>query len=185
MSQFIEKEIKTALTLNQYHTLRQHFNLSEKDCIIQENYYFDTIDNQLKQLGIGLRLRLSEQSCEFTLKKRLSEYDTLEITDTLTLSTARQHLLTQTFPIGQVADYLQTLHISLTALQQIGYLKNERLECENDAGLWVLDKSHFKTGVSYELEFEYTTDTAAFFELLSQFHISYITLPTKLARALQ
>lgn len=184
MSQLIEKEIKTALTIHQYTQLCHYFQLSPEACITQKNYYFDTPQPSLKALGIGLRLRLEQDTCEWTLKKRLDAFETLEITDTLSVTNARCHLANQTFPAGQVTAYLNTLHIDIASLRQIGYLKNERLEYRNANGLWVLDKSHFKSGISYELEFEYTENATAFYELLTQFNIPYTALPTKLARAL-
>lgn len=184
MAQHIETEHKTALTQAQYKQLFSYFNCDSLHCITQENHYFDTSDQTLFSHKSGLRLRITDSVGEFTLKESLSPTQVRETTDTLTVETSKQHLQTGTLPNANVALALKQYHVSLEDLKKIGYLKNERYEISHAEGVWVLDKSYFPTGISYELEYEFIKDDETFFNFLKAQQISYTPLPSKMARAL-
>lgn len=184
MGEFVEKEIKTGLSQTEYHALYTFFECAQRIKIIQENFYFDTQQFDLQHQQLGLRIRLDQQQGEYTLKEPLNTYEKVETNDYFSLKEARHYLNSQTFPIGQVAKKLATYHIEQSQLVQIGFLKNERYEIETPTGLWVLDKSYFPSGISYELEFEYIESTTPFFEFLATQHISFKAIPSKLARAI-
>lgn len=184
MAQHIETEHKTALTDEQYLKLFQHFNCANLDCIIQENHYFDTAEQTLFSNKSGLRLRITDTVSEFTLKETVSPTQVRETTDYIASDIAKHHLHNGTFPNETVAAQLKQYQISLNQLQKIGYLKNERYEIPHHEGVWVLDKSYFPTGISYELEYEFTNDEESFFNFLTTHGITYTPLPSKMARAL-
>lgn len=185
MSQHIEKELKTQLTLEHYLYLKRYFKVNDTQLLHQENYYFDTIDNQLKQLGIGLRFRFENQTCEFTMKINHKKHEKIEITDTINNADGKYFIQTNTFPKGEVTKKLNALNVDYTQLIQIGQLKNKRYEINIPDGIFALDKSYFKTGITYELEFEYHDNPDFFFNFLEKHRIPYQSLPSKLSRALQ
>ncbi|MBF0779606.1 MULTISPECIES: CYTH domain-containing protein [unclassified Granulicatella] len=183
MGTLIEKEIRTGLSEQDYHKLYQVFECQNRKKIMQENYYFDTKDFDLRHHQLGLRIRLDDIQAEYTLKEPLSDKQKLETTDILSLDDAKEHLTHGTFPKKHVSQKLDQYHIYDTDLCQIGSLKNERYEINTLQGLWVLDKSHFPNGISYELEFEYIHSTKPFFDFLETHAIPFQDIPTKLARA--
>lgn len=184
MAQHIETEHKTALTEEQYKQLYTYFGCDSLHCITQENHYFDTPEQTLFSHKVGLRLRINDEAGEFTLKESLSPTQVRETTDYLTVENAKNHLNTGSFPDKNVSAVLKNYHISTNQLHKIGYLKNERFEIPHNEGVWVLDKSYFHTGISYELEYEFMTDETTFFDFLEHHHIAYTPLPSKMARAL-
>ncbi|MBS4750716.1 CYTH domain-containing protein [Carnobacteriaceae bacterium zg-ZUI78] len=183
MSKELEKELKTGLTESEYHHLYTFLQCDKRPLISQENYYFDTFDNQLLNHKLGLRIRLDDTHGEFTLKVPIAEHEKIEITDIFSLDLGRAYLKSNTFPNGHVVQELRHYNISSTNLIQIGTLKNERYEIETLDGLWVLDKSYFQNGITYELEFEYETNTKPFYDFLEKHGILFKALPSKLARA--
>lgn len=185
MTQTIEKELKTSLTLEHYLLLKQLFKVSEKQLLIQENYYFDTRSNSLKALGIGLRFRFENKKCELTMKINHKQNEKIEITDTLTVQEGLHYLKSSTFPKNDVYKKLQALNIDTNQLILIGQLKNERYEIKHTGGVFALDKSYFKNGMTYELEFEYDDNPQIFFDFLNKYNLPYQPLPSKLERALQ
>lgn len=183
MSSTIEKELKTALSLEHYQALFSFFKCDQLPLIKQENYYFDTANGILRQNNVGLRIRLATDKSEFTLKEPLNKYEKIETTDWVSLAEGRAYLATQTFPDAQVAQCLTQYGVALDMLQQIGYLKNERYEIAENGALWVLDKSYFTSGITYELEYEYSGAPDKFFLFLKEHDIPYRTVSSKLARA--
>ncbi|QTU82573.1 CYTH domain-containing protein [Carnobacteriaceae bacterium zg-C25] len=181
MTQTIEKELKTAISLEHYTLLLNHFNVNPTHYIKQHNLYYDTTDGKLRQNKAGLRVRLVDTTAEFTLKESIRTHEKLETTDTFELLQMTPH----TFVSGDVSEkLLKTYHISLDALTVIGELINERYEIHAPEGIWAIDKSHFPSGVTYELEFEYTTTPQPFYDLLKQLSIPYVKVASKLSRAL-
>lgn len=184
MSNYIEKEIKTGLTKEQYDKLCHYFQVDDDKRIIQQNYYFDTSDKQLRQKKWGLRIRLTQNEGELTLKVPVKKSQKLEITDVFSVEEGMAYIEKKQFPNGQVSKQLETIGVNTSQLCLIGYLKNERYDIDVEGGVFALDKSHFKHGITYELEYEYQLNDRAFWEMLEQLNIDYTPLPSKLARAI-
>lgn len=84
MTQQIEIEFKNMLTKSQYEQLIETFSIKHEQIIRQANHYFDTKESHLKQLHSALRIRVTEDSIELTLKEKASKHQHLETTDYLT-----------------------------------------------------------------------------------------------------
>lgn len=181
----IEKEIKTALTKEMFDLLCQHFNVKQTVPQTQENFYFDTPDKQLGQQKIGLRIRFEDTFGELTLKTPHQQNEMIETTTTFIKNDTVDYAKKPVFPMGDVSTLLQQRHICLDQLQCIGTLVNKRYTVVVNDGIFALDESHFKSGVTYELEFEYEQNDVAFWRLLQQFNIPFQTLPSKLVRAIE
>lgn len=185
MAKSIEKELNTLITETHYSYLKKFFNLTHDTPFTQENYYFDTIDTQLINNKMGLRLRVTTKHNELTLKIPIKKGEKLEITDYLDDNQAAVFLNTHVLPDGNVLEYLRQDNLITHPLQQIGYLKNERFEVKKNDTLFVLDRSHFKDGIQYELEFEYVnqSDTDIFYNFLKTHKIPMQKVPSKMKRA--
>lgn len=154
MSQELEIEFKNLLTEKEYTSLLEQFGAKQTDLFTQENYYYDTTEGLLKQLGSGLRIRMLPLNAELTLKTPLGQH-LLETTDALTQEEAEQLIKNHTIKAdGAVAQKLSELSVPLTDLYCFGSLKTERFEKVITEGLLVLDKSTYAGKVDYELEFE-------------------------------
>lgn len=177
----IEKEINTLIDGDTYDKLCKYFAVTDNQFMTQHNFYYDTPSATLKQHQAGLRVRIVNTQAEFTLKETISEYEKRETTDSFIIDNIHDY----SFPIGKVSKILQDNYdISMSDLLLIGKLVNERYEAITPQGVWEIDKSHFPTGISYEISLEYEENADAFYELLKKFNITYQKTPPKLARAL-
>lgn len=155
LSQQIEKEFKNLLTKEEYEQLLSTLQLNESEAIQQTNIYFDTIDNQLKNHNMGLRIRLFEDSGELTLKSPISEHEKLETTDELDLKTATDMADKGVITIdGHVAIKLTEFEIKISDLKPIGQLSTLRYTFPGEGGMYFLDESYYQDQKDYELEFE-------------------------------
>ncbi|EOT51474.1 MULTISPECIES: CYTH domain-containing protein [Enterococcus] len=185
MSQELEIEFKTLLEEETYTRLRQDFPTST--CYKQTNYYFDTPDFQLKQLGCGLRIRVFDTYGELTLKSPQTT-GLLETTDRLTLEELTDYLEHDTIkPNGEVATYLKKLAIEANAVHCFADLATTRCEITLEEGLLALDESRYGTsGHDYELELEVDAkhaDDEHFYAFLKKYNIVYQPAQNKIQRA--
>lgn len=111
-----EIEAKTILKESVYNHLKATF--PKKADFIQENYYFDTPNWDLKNHNIGLRIRIFTDHAEQTMKVpdtrpvQKKFHEVIEINDNLTLTKARELVKQaqegQSFIFsGNVGQYLQ------------------------------------------------------------------------------
>lgn len=181
MVETIEKELKTALNISHYKLLLQYFKVNDNNYHKQFNFYYDTPTQQLRKANVGLRVRVVNGVAEMTIKEPIAKHEKKETTDTFTMPTPQPMVFTN----GSVVTLLNEKYgIQLSDLILIGSLVNERYEITTPKGIWAIDKSHFPTGIAYELEFEYEQLQDPFFDLLAQFDIPYIQTKSKLARAI-
>ncbi|MGY3778913.1 CYTH domain-containing protein [Isobaculum melis] len=185
MSEQLEIEFKNLLTEPEYKKLIDHFQLQPADFFSQENFYFDTSENTLKQLGAALRIRCFSQTAEATLKTP-HENGLLEITDSLTLAEAHQLLAAkQLTGLPHISEKLATFKLTLQDFQRLGSLKTTRAEKRIAQGLLVFDQSDYNHITDYELEFEvanFEQGQAFFAHFLAEHHIPIRKTPNKVAR---
>lgn len=189
MSQEIEIEYKSLLTEQDFTTLKQTYFTTEDLPFEQTNYYFDTPNFHLKELGMGLRIRVLDSKAELTLKSPLANQEgLLETTDTISLDTdplARSNPML--WPEKAVANQLATHQITFSSLELKAELTTRRLEKKLSPDvLLVLDESWYHGQHDYELEMEVTEtiDGYTFFtDFLKSHHISQTLGGNKIARA--
>lgn len=158
MEKEIEIEFKNMLTKDEFQQLLTTY-FPDTPAFSQTNCYFDTLDNALKKKAMGLRLRKRQGKNECTLKVPTSNTNAFqEITDSLTEKEINTLIKEERVPLGRdVANYLESIGISVTDLKMIGFLTTYRREKKlNNECLLVLDESHFGKIIDYELEMEVT-----------------------------
>lgn len=187
MSKEIEIEFKSMLTKNEYETLLRYYNVSDEQFVTQTNLYFDTTDFQLKQHGMGLRIRRFADRAEATLKIPQT-IGLLEVTDPLTLNEVDEALAKDQFAqqAAEILEQLETLNIPLSDLHLIGKLITKRAEFMISEGKLALDESWYSEHHDFELELEVPNsgfDETAFKQLLAKFDLPYRKTQNKIVRA--
>lgn len=187
MSKEIEIEFKSMLTQNDYEKLLHYYNVTNKQFVIQTNLYFDTADFQLKQRGMGLRIRYFSDTAEATLKIPQT-VGLLEVTDRLSLDEVEQAINKDQFTpqATEILGQLRTLNISLSDLHLIGKLITKRAEFTIPEGKLALDESWYSDYHDFELELEvpdYNFNVGDFKQLLNKFELPYRKTKNKIARA--
>lgn len=154
MSEELEIEFKNLLTETEYLSLLHSLGAKQTDFFTQENYYFDTHTEALKNLNSGLRIRILPTTAELTLKTPFGLH-LLETTDSLSLEEAYYHITHQTIkPDGAVGKKLSKIGVAVSDLYCFGSLKTVRFEKKILEGTIVLDKSSYVGKTDYELEYE-------------------------------
>lgn len=187
MSKEIEIEFKSMLTQNDYEKLLHYYNVTNKQFVIQTNLYFDTVDFQLKQRGMGLRIRYFSDTAEATLKIPQT-VGLLEVTDRLSLDEVEQAINKDQFTpqSTEILGQLRTFNISLSDLHLIGKLITKRAEFTIPEGKLALDESWYSDYHDFELELEvpdYNFNEGDFKQLLNKFELPYRKTKNKIARA--
>lgn len=187
MSKEIEIEFKSMLTQNDYEKLLHYYNVTNKQFVIQTNLYFDTVDFQLKQRGMGLRIRYFSDTAEATLKIPQT-VGLLEVTDRLSLDEVEQAINKDQFTpqATEILEQLRTFNISLSDLHLIGKLITKRAEFTIPEGKLALDESWYSDYHDFELELEvpdYYFNEGDFKQLLNKFELPYRKTKNKIARA--
>ncbi|MFS0874363.1 CYTH domain-containing protein [Solibacillus isronensis] len=168
MTQQIEIEFKNMLTKSQYEQLLETFSIKSEQIIRQVNHYFDTKEKHLKQIHSALRIRVVEDSIEFTLKEKASKHQHLETTDYLTREEANRMLAGEGLPAYSVNERLTLFNIPVGELHCYGTLTTDRVEIPYKGGLLVFDHSFYLHCDDYEVEYE-THDEAVGKEIFSEF----------------
>ncbi|MCA1062066.1 CYTH domain-containing protein [Rossellomorea aquimaris] len=153
MSQEIEIEFKNLVTRDEFTRLTSHFQIKEEDFSSQDNHYFDTKNDLLKENQSALRIREKSGTYTLTLKTPLHD-DLLETNQRITKDEAELLLKGGRFPEGEVYDALISLQIPIPSLQHFGTLSTSRAEIDYMDGLLVFDKSSYLQKEDYELEYE-------------------------------
>ena len=184
MSQELEIEFKNILEEDEYQHLLSVFSISEDENIIQENFYFDTREFSLKNLGSALRIREKNGTYTLTLKQPV-ERGLLETHQVLTEEEAKQMLNGGNIIEGEVASIIKGLSIEPLDIVFFGSLITKRAEVEYNNGLLVLDKSYYLNKIDFEVEYEVTDEVSgkeAFIELLQQYNIPIRKTDNKIRR---
>lgn len=188
MSQQVETEFKNLLTKEEYEMLLIDFNLDDTEPVQQTNVYYDSQDWHLRELGMGLRIRLYDTFAEQTLKSPLREHEMLETTDLLTHKEGQTFVDTgQLKHDGFIAKKLFEHGINVAELKQVGQLSTVRYEIPAQMGTYFLDASYYQDQNDYELEYE-TQDLEnglrEFEQFLTSKNINRRETVQKIARAL-
>lgn len=185
MSQQLEIEFKNMLTKVEYEQLLQHFGIDYTTIDTQENHYFDTPDYQLKNVLSGLRIRITADKIECTIKERSGDNAHLETTDLLTADQAQSMLANGPFIAPEVLNRLHALKIEPAQLAVFGSLSTKRIELNYEGGLLVLDHSFYLNQNDFEVEYETTNEQEGqqiFVQFLKQHGIPNRPADKKIAR---
>ncbi len=146
----IEIEAKILLSKKDYERLVGKLGFGEKE-IVQTNYYRDSKDRRLKKYGMVLRLRKTGEQYVLTRKAPLSE-GLLEKNQSLTAKEAKSLIEHNVFPRGDIADFLNTLHLPASNLSVLAELTTNRREATYKDTELDISKNEYGKHVDYELE---------------------------------
>ena len=146
----IEIEAKVLLSKKDYERLLANipFNPQVK---VQENYFLDSEDRELKKYGMLVRLRRREGRNKLTMKAPLSE-GLLDKSQMLTDEETTALLENNIFPRGDILDFLEILHIDSARFQVLAELTTERYEGIYEGFEINISKNVYSGTVDYELE---------------------------------
>ena len=146
----IEIEAKVLLSKKDYERLLANipFNPQVK---VQENYFLDSEDRELKKYGMLVRLRRREGRNKLTMKAPLSE-GLLDKSQMLTDEETTALLENNIFPRGDILDFLEILHIDSSRFQVLAELTTERYEGIYEGFEINISKNIYSGTVDYELE---------------------------------
>lgn len=146
----IEIEAKVLLSKKDYERLLANipFNPQVK---VQENYFLDSEDRELKKYGMLVRLRRREGRNKLTMKAPLSE-GLLDKSQMLTDEETTALLENNIFPRGDILDFLEILHIDSARFQVLAELTTERYEGIYEGFEINISKNIYSGIVDYELE---------------------------------
>ncbi|WP_348922361.1 CYTH domain-containing protein [Enterococcus rotai] len=185
MSENLEIEFKTLLSIEEFSRVIDYFQLKEEQFFTQINYYFDSADFQLRKRRMGLRVRVLSDNAEITLKIP-EKVGLLEINDALSVEEAKAIVESATLPtIGNVYNKLNQLGIDQSDLRLIGSLTTKRAELKLPQGLLALDESWYNEQHDFELELEVNDATNGkkdFLSLLDTLTIKESPSPNKIQR---
>ncbi|WP_027107690.1 CYTH domain-containing protein [Lacticigenium naphthae] len=187
MSENKEIEFKSLLLNSEYDRLLNYFQLDKVDKQYQINHYFDTNNLDLKEKRSALRIRIiNDNHAEITLKTPEDNY-LLETSEDLTVDAAKRMIQSNTLEVPiSIQTVLQNIGINSTNLKKIATLETNRIEKDIPEGLLVLDESHYKNIVDYELELEvtnYEKGKVDFLNFLASHKLPYRKARNKIARA--
>ena len=146
----IEIEAKVLLSKKDYERLLANipFNPQVK---VQENYFLDSEDRELKKYGMLVRLRRREGRNKLTMKAPLSE-GLLDKSQMLTDEETNALLENNIFPRGDILDFLEILHIDSSRFQILAELTTETYEGIYEGFEINISKNIYSGTVDYELE---------------------------------
>ena len=178
----IEIEYKTLLTKEEFNRIKDY--LQQVEPIVQTNYYFDTINFELKTHKMSLRIRTFTHSAELTLKvpKKIGN---LEYNHQLSLTEAQEIIKSKQLPNIEIKQFLIRAGINLSKLTVLGNLTTTRREINTKIGLMALDYNCYAGRQDYELELEVTDaqkGKADFEAFLKANHIKFKYARSKVAR---
>ncbi|MDO4814956.1 MAG: CYTH domain-containing protein [Gemella sp.] len=182
----VEKEIefKNLLSEEEYNKIYSYYSLENETLINNSNYYYETIDFSLREVGAALRIRHTDTKSEITLKIK-GEKENLEYNAMWEEGFVPDALIQVELP-ENISSKLVELGI-LGELVLIQKIQTERKEKVLETGRMVLDKTYFLGNtVDYELEFEvenYEAGKLAFYTLLEELGIEQREALPKIARA--
>lgn len=178
MKQNIEIEYKSLLSPFDFNRLKASF-FKDAVLFVQENRYYDTLNKDLYDRRISLRIRRVNNKSLFTLKQidahnqvveHEVEDDNLDVDD------------------PRIVKLLADLHLP-TQLICISSSLTHRLLISDKFGEWCLDRNEFKNHVDFELEYEITEVTNTridrFLAFLETNSITYHKASPKYIRSLE
>lgn len=152
----IELEAKALLSKKDYEKLLKNIAF-DQHVKIQQNYYLDSEDRELKKYGIMIRLRRRDDRNKLTMKAPLGE-GLLEKSQMLSDKEAEALIQYNQFPRGEVSDFLDILHIDPSTFKILAELTTERRTSVYEGYDINISKNTYADVTDYELECD--TDSA-------------------------
>lgn len=172
----IEIESKILLTKAEYEKLLKKLRFPQEE-IVQTNYYLDSEDRLLKKYGMIIRVRVADSVTRLTMKAPLSE-GLLEKNQRLTEAETDALVNRNIFPRGDIADFLDILHIDPHTLKVLATLITHRQIMDYHGTTLDISKNVYGEKTDYELECD--SDSAQSSENMLRDICSEYDIPFKL-----
>ena len=158
MAASIEIESKALISQEDYSKILKHYEFETSKEYDQTNHYIDTPEFTLKQLGIGLRVRIIGSNYVLTLKAPLAEglYEKDQIISKEEFQKLRKG---ESFPEGIILDFVRMFGVDPTSLKILAKLTTHRVEVEIEKinKRLCIDKNVYNQITDYELELQANT----------------------------
>lgn len=185
----IEKELKVLVSKNNFNKFLNSLQIDKKTPRIQHNTYYDTINQDLKQLQTAIRLRRfpSLSYSEWTLKQAKNQFESLETTQIVNkfIDTIPNNLNTEWISSKEILTFLDKHHIDLEQLRKTFNFTTHRYVKTMPFGEFNLDITFYYDQVDYEIELEtkhLEEATIKFKKILTELNIPLKKAPKKIAR---
>lgn len=155
MAANIEIEAKVLISSEDYKKVLKHFKKEIDKEYEQVNYYIDSKNFDLKQQGIGLRIREADGLYTLTLKAPMAE-GLLEKDQMITKEQYENLSKNKVFPEGNIKEFIIMLGYKPTSLEILAKLTTHRIEIDDGNVLTKLslDKNDYNGITDYEIECE-------------------------------
>ena len=177
MNKHLEIEYKSFISEKSYNNLMNYLNLKDK-IFIQTNYYFDTINKDLFNNKIVLRIRNKENQYKLT-KKSPSNNANLE----------ESIYLNENEALSMIKNGFDASLVNINLfVKNICTLKTYRAKIEYKDGILFLDKSEYNGIIDYEIEYEANNidfNESHFKEILKELKIDYKKSYSKYKRCIE
>lgn len=170
----IEIEAKVLLSKKDYQKLLENLPF-DQNVKIQKNYFLDSSDRIMKKYGMTMRLRQRDGQNKLTMKAPLAE-GLLDKSQTLDDRETESLIQSNLFPRGDIADFLDILHIDPTKFKILAELTTERREGVYNGFEINISKNIYSDSVDYELECDsdsVTNSQNTLRDICDQYHIEY------------
>lgn len=190
MSYSIEQEIKFLLDREGFEQLLAYYQLAFTDYHTQQNTYYDTQSQHLKNENAALRLRNFSNKSEWTYKQKKDHHRSLELNDQYPypILPAPSNLTLKEIQDPVIHDQLASIISPKEILSSFLTLKTDRWIIKVAQGEIALDRTYYSNTVDYEIECE-TDDIASAHQyltsLMNELSINYQNADKKIARAIK
>lgn len=153
MAANIEIEAKALITKKEYEKIVKIYQGIETDEFNQTNYYIDTDKREIKNMGMGLRIRSIKGLLELTLKAPMAE-GLLEKNQSILIQDYKELAYNNKFPSGNISNFITMLGVDVKDLRIIASLTTNRIEYKEGNFALSIDRNVYNGIVDYELELE-------------------------------
>lgn len=168
----LEIEFKNLLEEADYIKLKDAF-FSTVEATVQQNYYVDTKDLNLKAHKVLLRIRVIDDKKVMTLKVP-TDRGVMEFHGEINFAIQEKTAIPASSIPTIITEELKSRGIEVEDVYVYGLLETNRQETEYKNGLLVLDKSRYLDQEDFELEYEvrdYDQGETHFLNLLEHYNI--------------
>jgi len=155
MAANIEIEAKVLISQSDYEKAIVYYKDRIEKQYEQTNYYIDSDSFMLKNQGIGLRIRVANNTYTLTLKAPMAE-GLLEKDQTINKQIFNNCIKNNVFPEGNIKEYILMLGFDPSLLKVLAHLTTLRSDVDDgiEGTKLSIDKNTYNGIVDYEIELE-------------------------------
>ncbi len=152
------KEIETRTFISEQNYINITASFLRADSHLEffdvDNYYIDDASGTLESNKCYLRIRKEKNTLELTLKKYVSESESIEISDSISETDFSLITESHVLPVGEVYNALSEMGLNKLTFIKVGEMQTKRLEREAEGYKIILDSNKYGENSDYNLEVE-------------------------------